>query len=68
MAAAARYYLEIPASEVAIKRLFNNGRDLLGLRRHSLNADTMRKLMLLRDMYIRKENSRRLVILRIIYE
>jgi hypothetical protein len=57
MVAAARAYLAILASEVAIERLFNQGRDLLGLRRHSLNAKTMRKLMLLRDMYIRKENS-----------
>jgi hypothetical protein len=55
MAAAAREYLEIPASEVAVGRLFNKGRDLLGLRRHSLNAETMRKQILLRDMYIRKE-------------
>jgi hypothetical protein len=59
MAAAATDYLAIPASEVAVKRLFNKGRDLLGLRRHSLSADTMRKLMLLRDMYINKEISRR---------
>jgi hypothetical protein len=57
IAAAERYYLAIPASEVAVERLFNKGRDLLGLRRHSLNAETMRKLILLRDMYIRKETS-----------
>ena len=57
MAAAARDYLAIPASEVTVKRLFSKGRDLLDLRRHSLNAGTMRKLILLRDMYIRKENS-----------
>jgi hypothetical protein len=37
MAAAARDYLAIPASEVAVERLFNTGRDLLGLRRHSLS-------------------------------
>jgi hypothetical protein len=55
MAAAARDYLAIPASEVAVERLFNRGRDLLGLRRHSLNAETIRRLMLLRDMYISKE-------------
>lgn len=49
--AAARDYLAIPASEVAVERLFNNGRDLLGLRRHSLQGETMRRLVLLRDIY-----------------
>ena len=34
MAAAARDYLGIPALEVAVKRLFNIGRDVLGIRRH----------------------------------
>jgi hypothetical protein len=53
MAAAARDYLAIPASEVAVERLFNTGRDLLGLRRHSLSAETMRRLMLLRAVYKR---------------
>jgi hypothetical protein len=51
MAAAARDYLAIPASEVAVERLFNCGRDLLGVRRYSLNAETMRRVMLLRDAY-----------------
>ena len=54
MAAAARDYLAIPAPEVAVKWLFNKGRDLLGLQGYLLNAETMRKLMLLRDMYIKK--------------
>jgi hypothetical protein len=49
MAAAARDYLAIPASEVAVERLFNIGRDLLGIRRLSMTADTMRILMLLHD-------------------
>lgn len=57
MVAAAKDYLAIPASEVTIKRLFNKGRDLLGLQRHSLSAETIRKPILLRDMYIRKEFS-----------
>ncbi len=57
MTAAARDYLAIAAAEVAVERLFNKRRDLLGLRRHSLSAETMRKLMLLRDMYISKETS-----------
>jgi hypothetical protein len=50
-----------PASEVAIEKLFNKGRDLLGFRRHSLNVETMRKLMLLRDMYINMEILKRLI-------
>jgi hypothetical protein len=50
VAAAAEDYLAIPASEVAVERLFNNGRDLLGLRRHSQHGETMRRLMLLRHI------------------
>lgn len=34
MAAAARDYLAIPVSEVAIKRLFSQARDLLAIRRY----------------------------------
>jgi hypothetical protein len=51
MAAAARDYLAIPASEVAVERLFNKGRDLLAVRRHSMSAETMRMLMLMGDVY-----------------
>lgn len=50
MAAAARDFLPIPASEVAVERLFNKGRDLPGIRRHSMKADTMRMLMLMNDI------------------
>jgi hAT family C-terminal dimerisation region len=49
MAAAARDYLAIPASEVAVERLFSTARDVLGIRRHSLTGDTIRMLMLTRD-------------------
>ncbi|CEL08111.1 hypothetical protein ASPCAL11264 [Aspergillus calidoustus] len=56
MAAAARDYLAIPAAEVAVERLFSRGRDLIGLRRHSLNGGTMRKLTLLRDIYLSEES------------
>ena len=52
MAAAARNYLAIPASEVAVERLFNIGRDLLGIRRHSMTGDTIRILMLLNNISI----------------
>ena len=46
MAAAARDYLAIPASEVAVERLFSQARDLLAIRRYSMNGETMRMLML----------------------
>jgi hypothetical protein len=49
MAAAARDYLAVPAAEVDVERLFNSGRDLLGLRRWSLSNETMRKLLILKD-------------------
>ncbi|RKF79383.1 hypothetical protein GcC1_047036 [Golovinomyces cichoracearum] len=51
MAAAARKYLAIPASKVAVERLFNTGRDLIRLRRYALSAETMRQSMLLRSIY-----------------
>lgn len=51
MAAAARDYLAIPASGVAVERLFNKGRDVLGIRRHSMNSESLRMLMLLEDNY-----------------
>lgn len=51
MAAAARDYLAIPASEVSVERLFNAGRDVLRVRRFSMKAETMRILMLLDDVY-----------------
>lgn len=51
MAAAARDYLAIPASEVAVERVFSTARDVLGIRRYSLKGDTIRMLMLIRDGY-----------------
>lgn len=51
MAKAARYYLAIPSAEVDIEREFSNARDVLGLRRHCLNAETMQWLMLLKEQY-----------------
>jgi hypothetical protein len=46
MAAAARDYLSISASEVSVKSLFNAGRDILGVRRRSMKGETMSILML----------------------
>ena len=51
MGAAARDYLAIPASEVSVERLFDTGRDVLGVRRFSMKGETLRILMLLYDMY-----------------
>lgn len=48
MARAAREYLAVPSSEVDCERLFNTGRDLLGVRRWSMSGDTMRVMMLLK--------------------
>ena len=55
MAVVARDYLVILASEVVVERLFSKGRDLLGVRRYSLNVEIIKKLMLLRDMYQNEE-------------
>lgn len=46
---AARDYLVIPGSEVNVERLFNMARDILGLRRMSMTASTMRALIMLKD-------------------
>jgi hypothetical protein len=45
---AAREILAIPASEVDCERLFNEGRDLLGIRRYTMSGETMRIVMLLK--------------------
>jgi len=42
MARAARDYLPVPSTEVGVERVFSGTRDMLGLRRHSMNAKTMR--------------------------
>jgi len=41
--------IAIPVAEVAVERLFSSGRDMLATRRHSMKAETMRLLMILRD-------------------
>ena len=47
-------YLSISGAEVDIKRLFNIAREILGLRRTSMSAETLRALVLLKD-YIRRK-------------
>jgi hypothetical protein len=53
--AIARDYLPVPGVEVDVKRLFNIARDILGLRRASMGADTLRALILVKDHLRRKE-------------
>jgi hypothetical protein len=55
MFAIARDYLPIPGAEVDVERLFNTARDILGLRRTSLGANTMRALVLVKDYLRRKQ-------------
>lgn len=50
MAAAAGDYFVIPATEVAVERLFSQARDLLAIERYSTKADTMRMFMLMDDI------------------
>jgi hypothetical protein len=40
--------LAIPASEVDYKRLFSEGRDLLGIQRYVMSGETVRIMMLLK--------------------
>ena len=56
MAQAARDYLPIPASEVDVERLFNVGRDVLGVRRFAMSGNTLRTVMMLKDVLRRKES------------
>jgi hypothetical protein len=53
MFAVARDYLPIPGAEVDVERLFNIARNILGLRRMSMSAETLRALILLKD-YLRR--------------
>ena len=48
-----RDYLPILGAEVDVKRLFNIARNILGLRRMSMSAETLRALILLKD-YLRR--------------
>jgi hAT family C-terminal dimerisation region len=50
MAMVATVYLAIPASEVSVERIFNAGRDILGVRRFAMKGETMRMLMLMDSM------------------
>ncbi len=49
MAKVAQRFLAVPSLEVDVKRVFNQGRDLLGIRRFSLSTETISLLVVLRD-------------------
>lgn len=51
LAVATRDLLPVSASEVDVERLFSGCRDEIGIRRHSLKAETVRVLTLLRSAY-----------------
>jgi hypothetical protein len=47
---AVRDYLPIPGSEGDVERLFNTGRDILGIRRFSMTGDMLQMMMMLKDV------------------
>ena len=49
MSQVARDYLPILLAEVDCERVFSSGRDLLGIRRHSMGPETIKAVMLLRN-------------------
>ena len=55
MARAVHDFLPLPASEVVCERLFSIGKDMLGLRQHRLNRETIRLLMLLKNGFDKEE-------------
>ena len=55
MAKIAQRFLAVPGSEVDVEHVFNQSRDLLGIRRYSLSAETMSLLVVLRDCLRREQ-------------
>jgi hypothetical protein len=53
MSQVARDFLAVQPAEVDVERLFSKGRDLIGLRRHSMAAPTMKAVLVTRDAYLR---------------
>ncbi|CAI7663761.1 unnamed protein product, partial [Penicillium palitans] len=49
MAKVAQDHIAIPAAEVDVERLFNGGRDVLGIRRFSMKGKTLGTLIRLKD-------------------
>ena len=51
---ATRDFLPVPGAEVDVERLFNITREILGLRRGSMSAETLRALILIKE-YMRRQ-------------
>jgi hypothetical protein len=47
-------YLAIAATSTSVERMFNGGRDVIGIRRCSLNAESITALMFLKSYYAHK--------------
>jgi hypothetical protein len=45
LSSVAREALAIPCSSVSVERVFNDGRDIIGIRRSSLNPETISAFM-----------------------
>ena len=58
MSQAVRDYFPVPSAEVGVERLFSNARDVLSIRRHCMNAETLRWLMLLKGHYDRLRDAK----------
>jgi hypothetical protein len=59
MSQASHDYLSVPAFEVDIERLFNVGRDILGIRHFSMSGDTLRMMILLKDALRMQESKQK---------
>lgn len=51
MSKAAGDYLAIPASTVTVERLFNTGRDVIGIRRKNMYSETFKWIMFLKNHF-----------------
>jgi hypothetical protein len=51
MSKAARDFLAIPAATVTVERLFNTGRDIIGIRRQNMCSETFKWIMFLKDHF-----------------
>ena len=46
---AAKDYLATPATTSSVERMFNSGRDQIGIRRYRLSAECLRELMVMQE-------------------
>ena len=62
MASAARDLLAVPSTKVDVKRLFLGGRDVLGIRRIALGANSMRIVRLIKSHFNQIDKKKRGVV------